>query len=81
MKFKAFTDVATLAEDPDFSNNLRVIQTVCSDKNSYFLMSNGQVYAVGANDRWQCSELENIEGMSMIDNDVLQPLVDGQKQN
>ena len=80
-KFRAFTDVATLADDPDFPNNLRVIQTVCSETNSYFLMSNGQVHAVGANDRWQCSELENVEGMQMIDDEILKPILESKKPN
>ena len=62
-KFSAFTDFGTLAEDPEFSNNLRVVQVVCAIRNTYFLMSNGLVYAVGGNERWQCSELENVEGM------------------
>ena len=40
------------------------------------------MWAVGANDRWQCSELESNEGgLSLIDNDVLEPLAAGQKAN
>ena len=70
-KFAAYTDVGTLAEDPEFANNLRVIQVICGSKNTYFLMSNGQVYAVGGNERWQCSELENVEGMQLIDEEIL----------
>ena len=70
-KFKAFTDIGTLEENPDFPNGLRVIQTVCSEKNSYFLLSDGKVHAVGANDRWQCSEVDNIEGMQMVEEEVL----------
>lgn len=45
-----------------------ITQILCSQNNSYILFGNGQVYSMGSNDRWQCTELE---AMKEDDNEVV----------
>ena len=56
-KFKAYTSIGTLDCNNDASRSLQIVQTCCSDRNSYILLNSGAVYAVGANDKWQCTEM------------------------
>ena len=35
-----------------------IVQVVCTDGNSYVVFADGRVYAMGANNRWQCTEIE-----------------------
>jgi alpha-tubulin suppressor-like RCC1 family protein len=37
--------------------DVKVVQTVCSEFNTYFLLSTGEVYLCGRNDQYQCTEL------------------------
>ena len=72
-KFRAFTSEGVAKDDQDVKR-LKVVQTACSDSNSYFLFNSGAVYATGANDRWQCSEIEEAKAdMDLIDEDYLRP--------
>lgn len=72
-RFQAFTSEGIM-NDEDEVKRLKVIQTACSDNNSYFLLSSGMIYATGANDRWQCSEIEEAKiEMDLIDEEYLKP--------
>ena len=35
-----------------------ISQVVCTDTNTYVVYSDGKLFASGANDKWQCTELE-----------------------
>lgn len=51
-----------------------MIMTACGDSSSYYLTNTGFVYASGANDRWQCSDIaEARENMELIGNEYLYP--------
>lgn len=50
-KFQSYTSEGVLV-DMDVIKRLKVIQTACSESNTYFLLNSGVVYATGANDRW-----------------------------
>ena len=61
--------------DKDEIKRLKVIQTACSDKNSFFLLNSGIIYATGANDRWQCSEIDEAKvSMDLIEDEFLNPV-------
>ena len=49
--FNDFTSEGVL-NDTEEVKRMKVIQTACSENNSYFLLSSGVMYATGANDRW-----------------------------
>lgn len=38
-----------------------ITQIACSQYNSYVLLGDGRVYAMGINDSWQCTELESMK--------------------
>lgn len=60
--------------DEEGAKTLKVVQTICSDKNSYFLLNSGVIYASGANDRWQCSKIdEAIRELDLIEEEYLRP--------
>ena len=35
-----------------------IMQMVATEKNTYILFGDGRVFASGANDKWQCTEIE-----------------------
>lgn len=39
--------------------NQPILQTVCTDYNSYVLLNDGRLYAMGTNSNWQCTEIDS----------------------
>ena len=46
----------------DLDGDQTILQTVSSEKNTYLVLKSGEVYAMGANDKWQCTEIESMKG-------------------
>ena len=44
-----------------------ILQAVCTDMNTFVLMSDGKLFTMGANDKWQCTELEDMNKESAKD--------------
>ena len=55
--FSGYTSEGVLKGEEEIKS-MKVVQTACGDNNSYFLLSSGTIYATGANDRWQCSKID-----------------------
>ena len=58
--FTSYTTVWTLQMDQRQFRDTRVIQILCSEYNSFFLLSNGAMYVCGRNDRFLCTSNEEI---------------------
>ena len=69
-RFQAYTSEGVMAMS-GAQRSLKAIQIACCNNNTYVLLNSGIIYATGANDRWQCSEIEEaVENIKSVEREA-----------